>query len=155
MSQGWWNVRVRALDCHPKTILSVLGKSFCVMTDPQVVSSENRHCWGTIEYIYGWKKRGNTTSLVTYISIWLSLWFEFHINEEGMKSMLDHIDKRRILMALALNWCLQTIMQYVLDMQPLALNEEWENALIFNIFFESKKMSDYSVWHLRECKVHQ
>ena len=38
------------------------------------------------------------------------------------------------------------IVQYVLDMQALALNEEWENALILSICFESTKMSGCSVW---------
>ena len=34
----------------------------------------------------------------------------------------------------------------MLDMQALELNEEWENALILSICFESMKMSDRSVW---------
>ena len=38
------------------------------------------------------------------------------------------------------------IKQYVLDMQALALNEEWENALILSNFFKSVKMNDHSVW---------
>ena len=38
------------------------------------------------------------------------------------------------------------IVWYVLDMQALALNEQWENALILSICFESMKMSNRSVW---------
>ena len=38
------------------------------------------------------------------------------------------------------------IVQYVLDMQALAFNGEWENALIFNICFEYMKMNNRSVW---------
>ena len=38
------------------------------------------------------------------------------------------------------------IVQHMLDMQALALNGEWENALILSICFESMKMSDRSVW---------
>ena len=38
------------------------------------------------------------------------------------------------------------IVQHVLDMQGLALNGEWENALILSICFEGMKMSDRSVW---------
>jgi len=44
---------------------------------------------------------------------------------EGKKSMMDHIERRgRILVALALYWCLHTIVQHMLDMQALALNGE-------------------------------
>ena len=64
--------------------------------------------------------------------------------------MMDHIERRRILVALALYWCLHMIVQYVLDMQALALNGEWKNALILSICFEGMKMSDRSVWELRE-----
>ena len=61
--------------------------------------------------------------------------------------MMDHIERRgRILVALALYWCLHMIVQHVLDMQALALNGEWENALILSICFEGMKMSDRSVW---------
>ena len=38
------------------------------------------------------------------------------------------------------------IVQHVLDMQALALNEEWENTLILSICFESMKMRDRDVW---------
>ena len=38
------------------------------------------------------------------------------------------------------------IVQQVFDMQALALNKEWENAIILSIFFESMKMSDYCAW---------
>jgi len=66
---------------------------------------------------------------------------------EVKKSMMDHIERRgRILVALALYWCLHMIVQHVLDMQTLALNGEWENALILSICFEGMKMSDRSVW---------
>ena len=40
------------------------------------------------------------------------------------------------------------IVQHVLDMQALALNEEWENTLILSICFESMKMRDRNVWVL-------
>ena len=60
---------------------------------------------------------------------------------------MDHIERRgRILVALASYWCLHMIVQHVLDMQALALNGEWENALILSIFFEGMKMSDRSMW---------
>ena len=38
------------------------------------------------------------------------------------------------------------IVQHVLDMQALALNEEWENALVLSICFENMNMSYCSVW---------
>jgi hypothetical protein len=41
---------------------------------------------------------------------------------------------------------LHMIMQHVLDMQALALNGEWENALILSICFENMKMSNRNVW---------
>jgi hypothetical protein len=60
---------------------------------------------------------------------------------------MDNLERRgRILIALALYWCLHAIVQDVLDMQVLALNGEWENALILGICFESMKVSDRSVW---------
>jgi hypothetical protein len=61
--------------------------------------------------------------------------------------MMDHIEKKgRNLVALALYWCLHMIVQHVLGMQTLALNGEWENALILSIFLRGMKMSDRSVW---------
>jgi hypothetical protein len=66
---------------------------------------------------------------------------------EGKESMMDHIERRgMILVALALYWCLHVIMQHVFDMQALALNGEWENAMILSICFEGMKMSDCNVW---------
>ena len=60
---------------------------------------------------------------------------------------MDHFERRgRILVAFAFYWCLHMIVQHVLDMQTLTLNEEWENALIFNICFESMNISDRNVW---------
>ena len=60
---------------------------------------------------------------------------------------MDHIERRgRILIALALHWCLHMIVQHVFDMQALALNGEWENILILSICFEGMKMSDRSVY---------
>jgi hypothetical protein len=60
---------------------------------------------------------------------------------------MDHIERRgRILVALALYWCLYMIVQHMLDMQALALNGEWEYALILSICFEGMKMSDRNVW---------
>ena len=39
--------------------------------------------------------------------------------------MMDHIEREgRILVALALYWCLHMILQHVLDMQALTLNGE-------------------------------
>jgi hypothetical protein len=38
------------------------------------------------------------------------------------------------------------IVQHVLDMQALALNGEWENALILSIHFQGMKMSDRNMW---------
>ena len=38
------------------------------------------------------------------------------------------------------------IMQHVLDMQALALKEEWDNAMISSTCFEGMKMSDHNVW---------
>ena len=61
--------------------------------------------------------------------------------------MMDHLERRgRILVALALYWCLHMIMQHVLDMQALALNKEWKNALILSMCYDSMKMSNRSVW---------
>ena len=58
---------------------------------------------------------------------------------------MDLTERReRILVALALYWYLHMIVQHVLDMQALALNGEWENALILNI--EGMKINDRSVW---------
>ena len=54
--------------------------------------------------------------------------------------------EERILVALALYWCLHMIGQHVLDVQALALNVGWKNALILSICFEGTKMSDHSVW---------
>ena len=66
---------------------------------------------------------------------------------EGKESMMDHIQRRgRILVALILDWCLYMIVQHVLNMQALAFNREWENALILSICFEGMKMSDRSMW---------
>jgi hypothetical protein len=57
--------------------------------------------------------------------------------------MMDHLERRgRILVALALLWCLHMIMQHVFHMQALSLNRQWENALIFSICFESMSMSN-------------
>ena len=73
--------------------------------------------------------------------------FEFYIGEEGMKSMMDHLERRdRMFVALILYWCLHMIMQHVLGMQALVLNgESWENAVILSICFESMKTSDHSM----------
>ena len=61
--------------------------------------------------------------------------------------MMDHIERRgRILVALALYWCLHMIVQHMLDMQALTLNGKWENVLILSICFEGMKMSDHNVW---------
>ena len=38
------------------------------------------------------------------------------------------------------------IVQHVLDMQALALNKEWKNALILSTCFEGMTISDCSVW---------
>ena len=60
---------------------------------------------------------------------------------------MDHIERGgRILVALALYWCLYMIVQHVFDMQVLTLNGELENALILSICFEDMKMNDCSVW---------
>ena len=92
--------------------------------------------------------KGSPTSLATYShSLFFHFLFEFYIGEAGKESTVDHIERReRILVALALYWCLHMIVQHVLDMQALALNGEWENALILSICFEGMKMSDRSVW---------
>jgi hypothetical protein len=61
--------------------------------------------------------------------------------------MMDHIERRgRILVALALYWCLHTIVQHVLDMQALTLNGKWENAMILSICFEGMTMSTSWRW---------
>ena len=62
---------------------------------------------------------------------------------------MDHLERtKRMFIALILDWCLHMIMimQHVLGMQSLVLNEEWGNALILSIFFESMKTSDISMW---------
>ena len=86
------------------------------------------------------------TSYISSFSLF-SLSFRV-IHWRGRKeSMMDHIERRRrILVALALYWCLHMIVQHVLDMQALALNGEWENALILSICFEGMKTSNRSVW---------
>ena len=67
---------------------------------------------------------------------------------------MDHLERRRmILVALALYWCLHMIMQHMVDMQPLAFNGEWENALFLSICFERMKMNDCSVWAFEKKKV--
>ena len=72
---------------------------------------------------------------------------EFYIGEEGKKRMMDPLERiGRILVALDLYWCLHMIVQHVLDMQALALNGQWGNALIFSNCFEKMNMSDRSVW---------
>ena len=54
--------------------------------------------------------------------------------------MMDHLERRgSILVALALYWCLHMIVQHVLDMQALALNGGWEDAMIFSTCFESMR----------------
>ena len=60
---------------------------------------------------------------------------------------MDHIERRgRILVALPLNWYLHMIVQHMFDMQTLALNTKWENALVLSICFEDTKMSIRSEW---------
>ena len=45
---------------------------------------------------------------------------------------MDHIERRgRILVALALYWCLHMIVQHGLDIQALAFNKEWKKLLNF------------------------
>ena len=76
---------------------------------------------------------------------------EIYIGEEDKKSMMDHLERiRRILDASALYWCLHMIVRHVLNMQALALNDEWKNALFFSINLESVNMSDCSVWALEK-----
>jgi hypothetical protein len=83
---------------------------------------------------------------ISIFSLFL-LFFEFYIGEEGKKSMMEHLERRgSILAALDIYWCLHMIVQHVLDMQALALNVQWENALIFSNCFENMNMSDRSVW---------
>jgi hypothetical protein len=71
---------------------------------------------------YWWEKRGIPTSLVTHLhSPYFHSRFVFYISEEGKKSTMDHLERKgRILVALALYWCLYMIVQHVLDMQALA-----------------------------------
>ena len=94
------------------------------------------------------EKKGRPISPPTYLhSLFIHFLFEFYIGMEGKESMMDHIERKgRSLIPLALYWCLHMILQHVFDMQALALNEEWKNALILSICFESMKMSDRSVW---------
>ena len=57
--------------------------------------------------------------------------FSFYIGEEGNESMMDHLERRgRMLVTLALYWCLHMIVQHVFDVQALAFNREWKNAMI-------------------------
>ena len=66
--------------------------------------------------------------------------------EEGKKSIINHLERTwRIFVALALYWCLHMIMQHVFDMQALALNRGWGNALIWSRNFEDMEMSDCNV----------
>ena len=92
---------------------------------------------------YWWKKRDSPIPLVIYfLFIYFFTLFEFYIGDEGKKSMMDHLERRRRV----LYWCLHMIVQHVLDMQALALIGAWENVLIFSLFFESMTMNDHSVW---------
>ena len=71
---------------------------------------------------------------------------------------MNHLERRpMILVALALPWCLHMIMQHVLklNMQALAFNGQWDDALIFSNCFESMNMSDHSVWALRKMSNSQ
>ena len=61
----------------------------------------------------------------------------FYIGEEGKNNMMNHLERRgRILVVLALYRCLHLIVKHVLDMHTLALNGEWENAMICGICIE-------------------
>ena len=83
---------------------------------------------------YWWEKRGNPISPVTCLhclSFSLFFFIKFYIGEKGKEGMMDHLKRRgMILVALALYWYLHMIVQHVLDMQALALNGGWKNALI-------------------------
>ena len=71
--------------------------------------------------------------------------------------MMNHLERReRILVALALYWCLHMIVQHVFDMQALIINEEWKNALILSIFFENMKLSYCNVLAFeKKYSIHQ
>lgn len=107
-------------------------------------------------YILLVKERGNPTSFVIYSHSFFHSRFEFYIGEEGENSKMNHLERRpMILVALALPWCLHMIMQHVLNMQALAFNGQWDDALIFSNCFESMNMSDHSVWALRKMSNSQ
>jgi hypothetical protein len=69
------------------------------------------------------------------------------VHWQGRKNnTMDHLERRGwVLVVLALNRCLHLIVKLVLDMHALAINGEWENAMIFSISFESINTSDCSV----------
>ena len=104
-----------------------------------------------------WEERGSPASLVMYLHFFFFPFFPFYIEEGENESMMDHLERRgKTIFVLVLYWCLNMIVQHVLDMQVLALNGEWEIALILSICFESMNMSDRSVWPFeRKCRVHR
>jgi len=78
--------------------------------------------------IFHWWERGVTLPHSLHIFIlFFHLFLEFYIGEEGKKFMMKYLERRRILVALALNWFLHVFVQHVLDIQTLALNEECPN----------------------------
>ena len=85
-------------------------------------------------------KRGNLTSLITHLHFVFSPSFGVLHGEEGKKRMMIYHERRRILLALALYWCLCNM---------CLICKHWysmKSALIFSICFECMNISNCSVW---------
>ena len=102
-------------------------------------------------HVHWWKKEGHPY-LTRYISSFLFyfLFFESHIHGEGMKSMMDHLERRgRIHVALAL------LLVFAYNFAACAwyanIGAQWRmgECLDFGICFKNKKMSDHSVCALK------
>ena len=104
--------------------------------------------------LVGNKGQPYLTSYICSFSIFLTIFLSFTLVKEGNESMMDHLERRRILVALASYWCLHMIMQHVFDMQTLALNEEWKTALILSISLRVWRWMIVVCGHLRELKPH-
>ena len=107
-----------------------------------IVWSENGPCWGTIVYFIG-GKRGATLPLYTFtvvyrFSSFLLVLYWWEKKEEHDESSWEKRED-----SYYIDFIL--VVAHVLDMQVLALNGGWENAL-FGILKRKKNMNNCSVW---------
>ena len=91
--------------------------------------------------IFHWWERGVILPHSLHIFIlFFHLFLEFYMGEEGKKRMMIYHERRRILLALALYWCLCNM---------CLICKHWysmKSALIFSICFECMNISNCSVW---------